>query len=222
MRRTDTRQREPDPGPVLSGLAVDQRRRILSILRGGGSISEAELARRLAASSDADPRPVAGSRETSQVRTELHHVHLPKLAEVGLVDWDEERSTVALADHDAFESDAIWELVAADSDVDDVLACLADACNREVLEILDDAGGQIHRARLAATLVDCAPDVEVGDVDLGRVLLTLRHGHLPRLAAAGLVEVDGETIEATDDDRLATVWPVVAALSGRRTHDGVP
>jgi hypothetical protein len=47
-----------------------------------------ERNRRLLRSLDESDDPVSTASDDPQVRARLHHVHLPKLVEAGLVDWD--------------------------------------------------------------------------------------------------------------------------------------
>lgn len=204
--------READAGRLLSALAVVRRRQLLSELRAEGSITDLELARRLA-SEECTTDPPAGSPRVGRLRTEIHHVHLPKLADVGMVEWDPSDSTVALADAPALESDAVWTLVESPADVDPVLGVLADACDRTILSILEDKGGHLHRARLAAELLDAQTEADHASDGFERVLLGLRHEHLPRLAHVGLVRVEGETVVRVSDDRLSRVWPAVEVLT---------
>lgn len=209
----DIRPREAESGSLLSTLAVARRRRVLSELRAAtGACTDLELARRLACE-DSTTDPPAGSPHVGRLRTELHHVHLPKLAAAGMVEWDPSDSTVALADAPALESDAVWTLVESTADVDPVLTVLADGCARSILSILEDNGGRLHRARLAAELLDARAESDHASDGFERVLLGLRHEHLPRLADVDLVAVEGEAVVSVPDDRLSTVWPAVEALT---------
>jgi two-component sensor histidine kinase len=77
---------------LLHSLASARRRRILEILRAKeGPVSEAELAVLIARGPSQD-RSDEGS---DRIRTELHHVHLPKLARSGLIEWDRDRRVVS-------------------------------------------------------------------------------------------------------------------------------
>lgn len=76
-------------------LAHRRRRQVLRILGENGEAMETEeLARSLAASEDRDGNGEPPAEAVRSVHRSLYHVHLPKLAEVPLVEYDEERGTV--------------------------------------------------------------------------------------------------------------------------------
>ncbi|MDS0293053.1 DUF7344 domain-containing protein [Halogeometricum luteum] len=75
-------------------LSNARRRYVVDCLRGRDSAALAALAddvaaRERRAEDDADP-------DAETVAVSLYHVHLPKLAEAGLVEYDSERRTAAL------------------------------------------------------------------------------------------------------------------------------
>ncbi|WP_137285066.1 DUF7344 domain-containing protein [Halorussus salinisoli] len=75
---------------IFEILVPERRRHALYVLyRRGEPITLLDLADEVAALEDADVERVA---------TSLHHVHLPKLAETGVADFDAEAETVRLAD----------------------------------------------------------------------------------------------------------------------------
>lgn len=78
-------------------LASARRRAVLRYLAGrpGDLVSVADLADRLASG-----EPTASRRE---VATSLHHVHLPKLADAGVIRYDPERWRVEYVPHDDLE-----------------------------------------------------------------------------------------------------------------------
>jgi hypothetical protein len=84
-------------------LADEPRRRVLvSLLHVEGEsvpVGDAALKRGAAAhtggGADVGPSGAPGSRGSSPEAVALRHVHLPKLDESDLVDWDEEAGTVA-------------------------------------------------------------------------------------------------------------------------------
>ena len=72
-------------------LSDRRRREILSVLsESRGQLDIDELADRLAAAD----RASTGGADESDVRVSLHHVHLPKLASAGIVEYDPERRTI--------------------------------------------------------------------------------------------------------------------------------
>ena len=83
-----------DRDELFEVLAHRQRRRVLGVLRSAeGSLTLTEAALELARRSD---EPVSEER-VDRIRVSLHHWHLPKLAEAGLVEFDPGRGEVALA-----------------------------------------------------------------------------------------------------------------------------
>lgn len=74
----------------LKCLSDAHRRQTLYLLEAEGEGGREELAERLMEFVD--------SKSLRQVRTELHHVHLPKLADVGLIEYDGRSGNVMLTD----------------------------------------------------------------------------------------------------------------------------
>ncbi|WP_210424898.1 ArsR/SmtB family transcription factor [Halorussus halobius] len=81
---------------LFEALADQQRRRILAYLDDceGDAATVADLTDGIApgvdaASASSDSGDDASTGERERVATRLHHVHLPKLAEVGLVEFDD-------------------------------------------------------------------------------------------------------------------------------------
>lgn len=72
---------------ALEALSNEWRRRTLSLLSGQETMSVDELVETLAA--EADHR-----KPTETLHLELHHCHLPKLADIGLIRYDAERGRV--------------------------------------------------------------------------------------------------------------------------------
>ena len=75
-----------DSGTVCGLLANERRRRIIRHLSTADAPDVQQLARAVA--------PDDGSNGPTRVAIELRHVHLPKLADHGVVDFDPETGTV--------------------------------------------------------------------------------------------------------------------------------
>ncbi|ELZ08370.1 hypothetical protein C479_13563 [Halovivax asiaticus JCM 14624] len=89
---------------VLETLSNEWRRRTLSLLSGHETMTVDDLAETLAVE--------AGDRPADTLRLELHHCHLPKLADAGLVRYDAERDRVRVRT-DLGELDPLLEAVRA-------------------------------------------------------------------------------------------------------------
>lgn len=99
---------------VFRALADHRRRCVCHYLaRSDGPIPVAELAELVAASMSEKTRAVLTSAEIEKTRTELHRIHLPKLEEIDIVEYDDEEGTVSLA-----ESPEVRACLRAASDVD--------------------------------------------------------------------------------------------------------
>ncbi|WP_135363522.1 DUF7344 domain-containing protein [Halosimplex halophilum] len=101
---------EADPSLVYSALAVADRRFVVAMLADRGeSLHLSAIADALAARKhDSESVPQSTVRS---VTTALYHVHAPKLADAGIVDYDRETERVALA----VDADAVREVVALPS-----------------------------------------------------------------------------------------------------------
>lgn len=77
-------------------IADERRRRLLRrLLAADGPVAVADLARDVVARErDADAREVPDAA-VEGCRVQLHHVHLPKLADADYLRYDEDRTTVA-------------------------------------------------------------------------------------------------------------------------------
>lgn len=71
-------------------LSSSVRRAIVRVLRESNSVTRERLTARLAGSEANDDDSVA---ERRRIRIALHHNHLPKLAEAGLITYDDETVT---------------------------------------------------------------------------------------------------------------------------------
>lgn len=90
-----TADEEPSVDDLFDVLTDVRRRHVLTILAGrDASMAVDALARTVAGRvHDADPASLDESR-IRDVHVALHHVHLPKLDEVGLVDYDRDDGAV--------------------------------------------------------------------------------------------------------------------------------
>lgn len=200
---------------------ADYRQRLIlsSLVDNGGSLSLDELATALSAwKNDAPPDDVTAEDRHAVLR-ELHHIHLPALADAGIVSYDPETSTVAVSDHPALDEDWVADLLASpvgptDRIRDPVLDALTDQRRRAALSILVNDSDSISASDLAAHVVaqEGANElVEVSEREHAEVLTELHHVHLPKLADAGLIDYDAS--EQTVTARTSP-W-LIAERTGR-------
>lgn len=84
---------DPHWEPVCALLARPLRREVVAVLADRHSVTIDDLATELL--DRRDPSRGTGPRGERRLRTELHHTDLPKLAEVGLVEYDAAERTIA-------------------------------------------------------------------------------------------------------------------------------
>lgn len=84
---------------LFSTLSSQRRRLALRrLFETGQSLSVRELTTGVAADENGIPEPELTYKQRKRVYTSLHQTHLPKLDDVGLIDYDSNRGTVALTD----------------------------------------------------------------------------------------------------------------------------
>lgn len=182
--------------PVFGGLAAGRRREVLGVLLDEDSpVTEQELATYLAtAEREPAATDVTAARKRT-IRTELVHVHLPTLEEVGLITWNRDDATVATAAHPALEDPRFRLLLDSEVDeLDEVLSHLANERRRVLLAILRDERAPTSRTALAGELLRRETDEIDPDSELVEdAAVTLHHVHLPKMTTDDLIEYDSET-----------------------------
>jgi hypothetical protein len=89
---------------------------------------------------------------------------------------------------------------------------LSDECRRAVVEILRDDSPISRRRltdRLATRSIGADENAETGHPDPAtryRMHVAFHHDHLPRLADAGLIDYDDETVAATPELEAFLAW----------------
>jgi hypothetical protein len=190
-----------------------------------------ELATNVAAAETGRPL-VDVSREAVRERwLELVHTHLPALASVGLLEYDEADGTVATTDHSALADPRLREIVAADeAGFDAVLEGLADERRRIVLGVLEGRDEPIDRRTLAREVADTESRVDSTPDSVDEVVVSLHHLHLPKLDAVGLLEYDADagTVAYEGHPALSETWfdfrrgeTPQSPLPGAERSDGV-
>lgn len=215
--QTSETVRPHSPTATFGCLAVTDRRRVLQHLsaRAPEPVPKDELAAALAADTHGKPIDAVTDDERRDAETALHHEHLPKLTDAGLVDTDVEGG-VAVADHPALRDSGVREAlegdaVGSEASLDALFGALADDHRRTILDVLSHQFGEIHVETLARDVVADSRDVaesRVADSAVERTLVRLHHGDLPRLADAGLVDYDADDqiVEYSGHPDLRVPW----------------
>ncbi|WP_049928741.1 DUF7344 domain-containing protein [Halopiger goleimassiliensis] len=172
-----------------------RRIRLLEILERDRRRSLAEVTTELL---EREGEDVADGKRRHEVRIDLVHNHLPRLADHDLLEWDADVG-VRLTGEPPVPPAAFRSLLERDCDVTDVLADVVDPVRLRILEELGDHGQPFPLENLAATLAATEP---AAPVDEDRVAIQLHHSHVPALENAGLVTYDPDSglLEATCDD----------------------
>lgn len=193
MSALKSKSQKPPRTRVIDAITDAQRRSLLAHLVEHGRTSEGVLANVLA---KADDRTAAdGSRRDapSTIRTQLRHVHLPRLADAGLVSWDRSEGTVAPV---APAQDDTWVtrvLEVADEDWDAALSAVANERRAHAVAAVVAEDGTLRREALALEVATREADGAPPSSAIQRVQRRLHHVHLPALDDAGLVDYDVET-----------------------------
>lgn len=137
--------------------------------------------------------------DEADVRTVLHHTHLPTLDDAGLLEYDADRGVVRPVTTSQFEAlrETVAEYETADLPIplDELLALLADFRRRTAYRVLlshdelslPDLADEVAVAEREDSLPEIDPD------EVLEVYFSLYHTHVPKLADAGLVTYDQPT-----------------------------
>lgn len=93
---------------VFDLLADEHRRHAVAYLATcEESVTISELAAEIATRSSNRPRTAIPTQQTRSIMIDLHHKHVPKLAEAGVVEYDRECGLVELSEDDAVVEGAL-------------------------------------------------------------------------------------------------------------------
>lgn len=223
------------PPPAVVAALAHRRRRVVvgTLLERDGPVPVRDLARATAA---AEGDSTADDRDRHRVS--LHHVHLPRLADAGLLERDREAETVSLAEHPALEATWLRDLLrgpfdgtgrdAAERRCDRRLEALAAPGRRAVLAILAERDECASVRTLAERLASCGADGgDVGEAAVDAAAVDLVHVHLPALADAGIVDYDPRhgTVAALADSPERPAWfdegPFADLVAGNGSTEGI-
>lgn len=202
---------------VARAIAQPTCRAALTVLEErGGSIEVETLARAVATETTDEGLEGSPAPERGDYHLLLYHSTLPRLASLGLVDWDPEAGTAELADTSSIR--ALGVDVASLDEEDavpwDALATVLATPRRKATVSVLAAGDEltIHGLAVAvAAEVGGVPPAERPAEEVTETAIALRHVDLPKLAEVGLIEEgwdDGPIV--LRDDRLAQLPPLDA------------
>ncbi|WP_210424082.1 DUF7344 domain-containing protein [Halorussus ruber] len=212
--RPHSSERDASLDATFDALANRRCRALLGHLsESGDALVVDDLADRLADELDDD------SASEARLLTSLHHTHLPKLADAKLVEYDADRGLVRFRSDSRFDSLAstVESLESADqpSSTDRLFELLADSRRRQALRTLvrhedlslPDLADEVAVAEYDRPLPNIDPD------DVLKIYLSLYHTHVPKLAAADLVnyDQDGDHVALTEagkrlESPLRSLW----------------
>lgn len=209
-------RRSDDPlSPVFESLSTARRRRILGVVlsRSPAAVSESDLAAIVAAGSLGKGVVDLERAEYERAVTQLRHVHLPLLADAGLIERD--GSDVLAANHAAYRDEgvraALETRVEEDEGAghDDVFGALSNRRRRTTLAVLADLDRPVSVETLARAVAvrafDCG-EREVTDAELERVHVSLVHDHLPALEDADLIGRENDRVAYEGHPNLRRRW----------------
>jgi DNA-binding transcriptional ArsR family regulator len=207
---------ERDEASELYGVLADERRRVLlSVLdQSDTPLTESELARLVASHESENTSDDVTSTAGEEIQISLHHVHLPELESHGLIERTDEGSVTRTQHPFWTSSDFRMFLTHSDAAPATTTTTLDSLTNRQRRAIL--ACLHEHRNATVRKLAEVLVDTPVSGQEHERVLVSLRHRHLPKLEAANVIEVD-----ATEDRVHYTGNPVLEKWFTEVRNEGV-
>lgn len=190
--------REDSPqNSTIRAIAVQARRETLKPILERGPVSEESLAEYRAAVEHGTHSP--DDTQIQSAHLQLVHLHLPVLADAGLIDWDTESSTVDTTAHPALTDARFRSLLRLDSaGVDDVLDALSHEYRRIVLAALWAEEAVMSVPTLARKIAHCRDQADPMEADsIDEIAVVLQHSHLPKLAGSDLLEYDRQASRVT-------------------------
>lgn len=187
---------------ALTAFSHPYRSTVLSVLyEAERPLSSSTLAERvLARIADVEPTD-AEDVDRRAVRISLHHTHLPKLADRGLLEWDRSADAAALTADPETRS---WldSLLESETTVYDDVEALLCPRRRAILAVVLSRDEPISLSALATAVATRTSGTTESAVD--RLSVLFHHADLPALADAGVLEYD---------DREGTVSPETAPIA---------
>lgn len=179
---------------LMDSLNDRQRRRVLRLLADESqAVPVRELAERLLTVDESTSVEDVAEATIEGVHVRLRHVHLPRLEDARLVDWDRDGGFVEAHDHPEYDDSEVRRLVEMDDEEWDALVDeMTHGRVRKVLTVLEADGESVRRDVLAHKVAarEANGDSWGGAVDSVRT--ALHHVHLPKLEGAGVVDYDAD------------------------------
>lgn len=181
---------------LLRATADPRRRAALMALRTQGDLPLSDLATLVAAREKAIAPSEVTSSQRDTVLTTLHHNHVPKLTETGLVVCERDgaepvvRPTMLVREGTAVD---VFETAFSDGLSGEAITTLLEDPIREyVVLLLRESDSPFALADLAREVaaMGSADDQVASEEAVSSTTVSLHHIHLPKLADVGLVEYD--------------------------------
>ncbi|TYL40087.1 hypothetical protein CV102_00455 [Natronococcus pandeyae] len=182
------------PAEWYETLRHPRRIRLLEVLRSGESPFTLTELTGAVARQEADDE--ADGQLYHEVRISLVHNHLPRLAEYGILEWDDE--TVVLEDDTPLPLRDLSRLLERCDAQDRLLEVLVHPVRTQLYSILRERERPVSVDRLASELATR----EAGSLsDPEEARISLHHSHLPAMDDVGALEFDRESGTVRRSDR---------------------
>jgi len=218
MNETVGSQQRWQTDELLACLADRHRRTVLSRLQQCPEPQSIEdLATMVVASLTGTPLVDVTRAERDRLHQRLHHNHLPRLAEAGLILWHDDAGTVTASDHPALRDRRVAALLAVDVEGwDSVIRALQPTSRRIALSVIQTEDS-IDRETLTNRVVSHENEY-ASTTDA--MATALSHQHLPVLQEAGLILYDGETARYAGHPELDRAWLGLGPEARLRENSG--
>lgn len=196
--------------PVFVALADGHRRQVLAVLNErSGTATISELAQVLVSRQTARTPAAPSPNEHRSIRTSLHHVHVPMLAEVGLVDrtGDEITLVETLVGRRAA---SLLDAPVAESSLDEAFEVLAHRDRRAAIATLRGTGEPLAVPAVAEGVRERSHD----DRPTRKLAVSLAHVHLPKLDDVNVVEYARSESQVVFDGLSLACREVLARMTG--------
>ncbi|WP_254763995.1 DUF7344 domain-containing protein [Natrinema marinum] len=213
----------------FSALADSRRRTVVRLVseRAPRAVEKEDLAFQLAAVIDDKRLAAVTENDRKQALVDLHHHHLPRLTDVGLLEQTDD-GAIALADHRAVDEPRLEDAISADrtedaAELDALFEALADERRRTVLSVLGDQYHPIATETLArdvAAREAGTTERAVSDDRVHEVHTSLVHVHLPVLHEATLVSYDASAGQAAYEGHPAVRAEWLRSADGSTVTNG--